>query len=141
MSTIFVLLLIISICNCFYLNPYPLNTSNAELFCQIQCNSNLASIHSELENNKILSIINKLSYQYTMTYKSIWFGLIQNNDNTYSYYDNTIFNYGNNTSGGIDPWYQDRPNLNSQHCHAYHNTFNYHFLALFMVIMGFTYHF
>ena len=75
-----------------------LSWQDAELFCQTNYNSNLISIHSDLQYK---AIVNEAS-QYP---KMFWIGLYFNTtSSSFQWSDGSPFNFGNDISGGVYPW-------------------------------------
>ena len=96
--------------NAYYLSLNDLKWSNASKFCQSHCNSNLASIHTQTEYNQALTLITNNNYSY----QSIWIGLNdRQTTDSYEWSDQTSFNFGSNTNGGIYPWYSSKPGFNN----------------------------
>eukprot|EP01084_Bolivina_argentea_P118466 210192_1 len=106
---LFLALIYWSLVNCFaarndyYFAHINLNFSNAELFCQNSCDSNLASMHSVKDWNNLVEKCYGIDHV-------VWIGLhdIQL-EGKYEFSDNTIFDYGTNISGGVLPWATGEP--------------------------------
>eukprot|EP01083_Nonionella_stella_P206171 750126_1 len=124
------LLSIFDINSAFYLGLHALEWLNASNYCESFCNSNLASIHSEDDHLKTLSLIDHNPYIYTR----VWLGLndIQKSD-TWVWSDNSVFNFGGIKDitteliiRGTYPWRSDEPDYNdSDQCVALEVGSNY----------------
>ena len=99
----------------YYLSPNSVTWPNASTFCQNYCNSHLVSIHSDDEYMHIGRIIDN-SMDITDVFNGtgvslgtneVWIGLRdfdQNGTGTWSWSDGSLFNFANDTSGGVYPW-------------------------------------
>eukprot|EP01084_Bolivina_argentea_P148868 260180_1 len=104
-------LLTIEFNTCYVFINTRLNWDNAQLFCNQNCDSDLASIHSLEQWQSALSVSNE--YWNANIGNNVYIGLRYNNDSSimnFRWSDNTTFNYGTNTSPqGQEPWGGGRP--------------------------------
>ena len=108
------LLVMAKVSQSYHLVNISMNWSMAELYCQQQCNSNLASVHSQSQYDEIIEIVDTAFpdaiHPLGLGFRA-WFGLndIQN-EMHFVYSDGTPFNFGNDTSKpGLFPWVSDSP--------------------------------
>eukprot|EP01084_Bolivina_argentea_P245811 411464_1 len=81
----------------------------ADSYCQTQCGSRLASIHSQQDWNEVLALGG------ASTGKDIWIGLRDwNSDGGYTWSDSTTWNFGQTFNQ--DPWKSDQPNNPAEEC-------------------------
>ena len=106
----------ISELNDYHLNENIFTWSNAEIYCNDRCDSNLASFHSASDYLSIVDILNDaLPFNYGASNNpwSAWSGL---NDidtvDVYTYIDGTPFDYPNDTSS----YPVDNVNSSGQRC-------------------------
>eukprot|EP01083_Nonionella_stella_P006449 18718_1 len=101
----------------YYISPNLLDWHQAEDFCAQHCNSNLASIHSEAQNNELIALIQNIASDPMINIPSTidtYIGLIDSNGNgNWAWSDGSSFDYGNDLSGGKGPWDTSNPNSNS----------------------------
>eukprot|EP01084_Bolivina_argentea_P282794 484162_1 len=117
-----------TISNPYYLLHNQLSYTNAELFCNQQCSSHLASIHSPIDYNYSLQIIRQNDMKNYLPNSDIFIGLndIQS-EGIYQWTDNSSFSFASNVSiGGIYPWKSNSPN-NANNIHGGQNCIKYSF--------------
>eukprot|EP01083_Nonionella_stella_P148038 467984_1 len=90
----------------YWLSENKFNWKNAEKYCQSRCNSHLASIHTNTEWQQVHNLM-KYRIQYIgPQIGDVWIGLNRSREDTdiWEWTDDSPFNFGNDTSGGVYPW-------------------------------------
>eukprot|EP01084_Bolivina_argentea_P166595 289206_1 len=120
----FILHVLLTETTCYVLISSDLTWNGSSNICKWKCNSELASIHNEQQQQQILNLINNDNINQ-LTQKSYWIGLYKDNITKQWVWSDNSATYILNTS--YDAWYPSEPNNDYENCvelHA-HNGFNY----------------
>eukprot|EP01084_Bolivina_argentea_P211092 359123_1 len=93
----------------YYFSHNILRAKNASNYCQQHCGSNLLSIHNSKEHSNAVDFVNTQK-KYADLSDDIWIGLRRNlTDGTFYWTDGSVFNYGTDLSGSVEPWKRNKP--------------------------------
>eukprot|EP01083_Nonionella_stella_P148039 467986_1 len=104
----------------YWLSQNLFNWKKAEQYCQLRCNSHLASIHSTKQWEQVQDLMTyycDLGLLRSDAY--VWIGLNRSrlDNNAFEWTDHSPFNFGNDTSGGVYPWdIRGDPSGNGENC-------------------------
>ena len=116
----------------YWISENRLVWSDALNYCVNVCNSNLASFHNESDYLQAKHLIINSSYllidrgfpsSHTIVNTHIWIGLNDignSSQHNFSWTDGSTFDFGDDLSGGIQPWKTGEPNhgnnLKNENC-------------------------
>jgi len=134
----------LQIANAYHLTLSYMEYPRARAYCQDYCHSELASIHSQADQDEIVELITRDGYAT----REVWIGLHDSEqENTWQWDDGSPFNFGNTSDDegfivrGRYPWRSKEPDPDSEDNHIAieatrnyewidrRSTYNYHVLC------------
>ena len=112
----------------YFLSLNIFDQDKASAYCATICNSKLASIHSQSDNQRAIDALKENPYSD----RGAWIGLSDADDSDYwEWDDDTALDYGNLTnSHGVYPWAVGEPKFNTSNDYVFiSERDSYHWIA------------